>query len=80
MSESFLQSFRSVPRELSLSDKVTEQITEAIVSKQVRPANGCLRSAIWARDSTSRAPSFVKPCVRWWPAAWCALLPAVAWK
>lgn len=37
MSESFLQSFRSVPRELSLSDKVTEQITEAIVSKQVRP-------------------------------------------
>lgn len=37
MSESFLQAFRSLPRELSLSDKVTEQITEAIVSRQVQP-------------------------------------------
>ena len=37
MSESFLQAFRSVPRERSLSDKVTEQITEAIISRQVRP-------------------------------------------
>lgn len=37
MSESFLQAFRSVAREPSLSDKVTEQITEAIVSRQVRP-------------------------------------------
>lgn len=37
MSESFLQAFRSVSRERSLSDKVTEQITEAIVSRQVRP-------------------------------------------
>ena len=37
MSESFLQTFRSVSRERSLSDKVTEQITEAIISRQVRP-------------------------------------------
>lgn len=37
VSESFLQAFRSVARERSLSDKVTEQITEAIVSRQVRP-------------------------------------------
>jgi GntR family transcriptional repressor for pyruvate dehydrogenase complex len=37
VSESFLQAFRSVSRERSLSDKVTEQITEAIVSRQVRP-------------------------------------------
>lgn len=37
MSESFLQAFRSVSRERSLSDKVTEQITEAIVSRQIRP-------------------------------------------
>ena len=37
MSESFLQAFRSVARERSLSDKVTEQITEAIISRQVRP-------------------------------------------
>jgi GntR family transcriptional regulator, transcriptional repressor for pyruvate dehydrogenase complex len=37
VSESFLQAFRSVPRDRSLSDKVTEQITEAIVSRQVRP-------------------------------------------
>lgn len=36
MSESFQQAFRSITRELSLSDKVTEQITEAIVSGQVR--------------------------------------------
>ena len=37
MSETFLQAFRSVSRERSLSDKVTEQITEAIISRQVRP-------------------------------------------
>jgi GntR family transcriptional regulator, transcriptional repressor for pyruvate dehydrogenase complex len=37
VSETFLQAFRSVSRERSLSDKVTEQITEAIVSRQVRP-------------------------------------------
>lgn len=32
-----LQPFRSVARQPSLSDKVTEQLTEAIVSRQVRP-------------------------------------------
>jgi GntR family transcriptional repressor for pyruvate dehydrogenase complex len=37
VSETFLQAFRSVARERSLSDKVTEQITEAIISRQVRP-------------------------------------------
>lgn len=37
MSESFLQAFRTVSRERSLSDKVTEQITDAIISRQVRP-------------------------------------------
>lgn len=37
MSETFLQAFRSVSRERSLSDKVTEQITEAIITRQVRP-------------------------------------------
>jgi GntR family transcriptional repressor for pyruvate dehydrogenase complex len=31
------QTFRSVAREPSLSDKVAEQLTEAIVSRQVRP-------------------------------------------
>ena len=37
MSEVFLHTFRSVARERSLSDKVTEQITDAIVSRQIRP-------------------------------------------
>jgi len=37
VTETFLQAFRSVARERSLSDKVTEQITEAIISRQVRP-------------------------------------------
>jgi GntR family transcriptional regulator, transcriptional repressor for pyruvate dehydrogenase complex len=32
-----VHTFRSVARELSLSDKVAEQLTEAIMSRQVRP-------------------------------------------
>lgn len=39
MSESLSQAFRSVPRAPSLSDKVAEQLTEAIMSKQVRPGD-----------------------------------------
>jgi len=36
VAETSLHPFRSVARELSLSDKVTEQLTEAIVSRQIR--------------------------------------------
>lgn len=37
MPDPSLHPFRSVPRALSLSDKVAEQLTEAILSKQLQP-------------------------------------------
>ncbi len=48
--------YSSVARAPSLSDKVAEQLTDAITSRGCRPESSCPPSAIWARNSKSPAP------------------------